>query len=99
MARTTKAAAKKAAYAETMAAQPAKLTRTKARWVKHSWDADKEAVVTQWCPGFMPRPSSWHRKGSIDEIEARENAGQRKPVVMTEKSMRKKHFSELLAER
>lgn len=70
--RATKAAIKKAAYDETMKSQPAK-----ARWVKHEWDEKTNSVRTVWLPGCFPAAKGWNREGSIDEIEARENAGQR----------------------
>ncbi len=73
-----KFAAKQAAYEETMAAQPTKPKVSKARWIKHSWDEKTDTLRTQWQPGFFPRAiPAWHREGSIDEIEQRENAGQR----------------------
>ncbi|OHV83633.1 hypothetical protein [Rhizobium sp. LCM 4573] len=73
-----KSAAKQVAYAEVIKGQRTTAKRSKARWIKHSWDEKTDSLVTQWTPGFFPRASShWHREGSIDEIEARENAGQR----------------------
>ncbi|MDX1216329.1 hypothetical protein GOL99_12365 [Sinorhizobium medicae] len=75
--RATKAAFKRAAYEETMKSQPAKAKASKARWIKHSWDEKTDSLRTQWVPGFFPAKAGWHREGSIDEIEARENAGQR----------------------
>ncbi len=75
--RATNAAIKKAAYDETMKSQP-KANTSKARWVRWSWDPEKDTLKQQWIPGFFPRPRiDWHREGSLDEIEARENAGQR----------------------
>ena len=74
--RATKAAAKQAAYEETMKSQP-KAKASKARWVKHQWDDKTDSLRTLWVPGFLPAKAGWHREGSIDEIEARENAGQR----------------------
>lgn len=74
--RATKAAAKQAAYEETMKARP-KAKASKARWIKHSWDEKTDSLRTQWVPGFFPAKAGWHREGSINEIEARENAGQR----------------------
>lgn len=74
--RATKAAAKQAAYEETMKARP-KSKASKARWIKHSWDEKTDSLRTQWVPGFFPAKAGWHREGSINEIEARENAGQR----------------------
>ncbi|MDX0164397.1 hypothetical protein GOC43_21325 [Sinorhizobium meliloti] len=75
--RATKAAFKRAAYEETMKSQPAKAKASKARWIKHSWDEKTDSLRTQWVPGFFPAKAGWHREGSIDEIEQRENAGQR----------------------
>ncbi|KQS83961.1 MULTISPECIES: hypothetical protein [unclassified Rhizobium] len=41
------------------------------RWMKRMWDAERGVVVS--------RPSAeYHREGSIDDLEARENAGQLK---------------------
>lgn len=77
--RATKAAFKRAAYDEVMKAQPAKAKASRARWIKHSWDEKTDSLRTQWQPGFFPRASQhWYREGSIDEIEQRENAGQRR---------------------
>lgn len=74
--RVTKRELKQVAYDETMKSQPAKAS--KARWIKHSWDEKTDSLRTQWEPGFFPRRGpDWHRQGSIDEIEQRENAGQR----------------------
>lgn len=75
--RVTKRELKQTAYAEVMKAQPAKPKASKARWVKHSWDEKTDSLRTQWAPGFFPAKAGWHREGSLDEIEARENAGQR----------------------
>jgi hypothetical protein len=73
-----KLAAKRAAYEETMASQPTKAKVSRARWIKHTWDEKTDTLRTQWQPGFFPRASQeWHREGSIDEIEQKENAGQR----------------------
>lgn len=75
--RGTKAAVKKAAYEETMKAQPKK-TASLPRWVRHQWDSEKDCLKTVTWIGCAPRPGpNWHRERSIDEIEARENAGQR----------------------
>jgi hypothetical protein len=81
----TKRQLKVHAYEGVMRQQPAASNRIQkpgmnraARWVKHVWDPAADTLKTSWIPGFMPRPSSaWHRQGSIDEVEARENAGQR----------------------
>ncbi|WP_221166997.1 hypothetical protein [Rhizobium lentis] len=75
--RATKVAIKRAAYEKTMASQPTKAKVSKARWIKHSWDEKTDTLRTQWQPGFFPAKAGWHREGSIDEIEQRENAGQR----------------------
>lgn len=76
--RATKAAEKLAAYEDTMRSQPTKTKASAARWMHHSWDAQTDSLRTQWEPGFFPRRGpDWHREGSIDEIEAKENAGQR----------------------
>ncbi len=75
--RVTKAVAKQAAYEETMKAQPTKKTAA-ARWIRHSWDETADSLRTQREPGFFPRRGpDWHREGTLEEIEARENAGQR----------------------
>jgi hypothetical protein len=74
--RVTKAAIKQAAYDETMKSQ-SKAKASKARWIKHSWDEKTDSLRTHWAPGFFPAKAGWHREGSIDEVEARENAGQR----------------------
>jgi hypothetical protein len=75
--RVTKAAIKKAAYEETMKSQPAKPKRSQARWVKHTWDEKNDRLKTSYWPAAFPGAKGWHREGSIDEIEQRENAGQR----------------------
>lgn len=72
-----KVAAKQAAYAETMKAQPAKREAAKARWVTHTWDEKTDSLKTYYWPAAFPGARGWHREGSIDEIEQRENAGQR----------------------
>ncbi len=46
-------------------------------WRKHGWDRAKDRLVTEAAVGRQPDGPGWHRQGSIDEIEARENAGQR----------------------
>ena len=46
------------------------------RWVKHSWDRERDCLVTEVAIERQAGPG-WHREGSISEIEARENAGQR----------------------
>lgn len=72
---TTKAAAKQAAYDDVMKSRP---KASIPKWVQHSWDDKTDSLRTQSKPGFFPRPSAdWHREGSLDEIEQRENAGQR----------------------
>jgi len=74
--RVAKAAAKQAAYEDTMRSASAKVSR--ARWIRHSWDAQTDSLRTEWEPGFFPqRGPDWHREGSLDEIEQKENAGQR----------------------
>lgn len=70
-----KLAAKMVAYEETMKAQPAKVS--KARWVKHVWCEKTDSVRTYYWPAAFPGAKGWHREGSINEIELRENAGQR----------------------
>lgn len=72
-----KVAAKQAAYAETMKAQPTKAKASKARWVKHSWNEKTDSLKTRYWPAAFPGARGWHREGSLDEIEQRENAGQR----------------------
>ncbi len=79
--RAEKAAEKQAAYDVAMAAKPRlstdKSTR-RPRWVTYWWDKGKDCLVRRTWIGAVPRPGpTWHREGSIDEIEARENAGQR----------------------
>lgn len=76
--RVTKAAVKQTAYAETMKAQPTKPKVPKARWVRHTWDEKTDSVKTSYWPAAFPGAKGWYREGSIDEIEQRENAGQRK---------------------
>lgn len=46
-------------------------------WLRHSWDREKDRLVTEASVGRQPDEPGWYRKGSIDEIEQRENAGQR----------------------
>lgn len=73
-----KLAAKRVAYEETIASQSTKAKISKPRWIKHTWDDKTDTLRTHWQPGFFPRASPhWHREGSLDEIEQRENAGQR----------------------
>jgi len=79
--RAMKAAATQAAYDEAMAAKPQKSTdksTRRPRWVSYWWDKEKDCLVRRTWIGAVPRPGlDWHREGSIDEIEAKENAGQR----------------------
>lgn len=76
--RVAKAAAKLAAYEDVMKVQPTKPKASKARWINHSWDQKTDSLRTRWEPGFFPRRGpDWHREGSLDEIEQKENAGQR----------------------
>ncbi|MFT4163426.1 hypothetical protein [Shinella sp.] len=75
--RVTKLELKQTAYAEVMKAQPAKPKASKARWVKHSWDEKTDSLKTRYWPAAFPGARGWHREGSLDEIEQRENAGQR----------------------
>ena len=79
--RAMKAAATLAAYDEAMAAKPQKFadkSTRRPRWVRYSWDSEKDCLVRRTWIGAVARPGpDWHREGSIDEIEARENAGQR----------------------
>ncbi|MEE9983291.1 hypothetical protein [Agrobacterium pusense] len=72
-----KVAAKQAAYEETMKSQPTKPKVSKARWVKHSWDEETDSLRTYYWPAAFPGAKGWHREGSLDEIEQKENAGQR----------------------
>ena len=78
--RATKAAANQAAYDAAMAAKPQKSadkSTRRPRWVRYSWDREKDCLMRRTWIGAVPRPGpDWHREGSIDEIEARENAGQ-----------------------
>lgn len=85
---TKKLAAKKAAYDEVMRQQPAAKSRQQklsqdrkkstARWVRHEWVDACDKVITRALPARWPDPGKrWHRDGSLDEIEQRENAGQR----------------------
>ncbi|OCW56304.1 DNA cytosine methyltransferase [Hoeflea olei] len=46
-------------------------------WLRHSWDRAKDRLVTEAAVGRQPDEPGWYRQGSIQEIEARENAGQR----------------------
>jgi len=46
------------------------------RWVKHSWDRQQDCLVSEYVVGRQSGPG-WYREGSLDEIEARENAGQK----------------------
>lgn len=46
-------------------------------WLRHSWDRAKDQLVTEASVGRQPDEPGWYRQGSIDEIEQRENAGQR----------------------
>ncbi|WP_142627957.1 hypothetical protein [Rhizobium sp. P007] len=75
--RATKAAAKQAAYEETMTGQTTTAKRLKARWVKHTWCEETDSLKTRYWPAAFPGAKSWHREGSLDEIEQRENAGHR----------------------
>jgi hypothetical protein len=75
MTRAAKDAAKIAAYEEAM-----RIKRRAALpdWVCHSWDHENECLCTSRVKGYMSRPDANHfREGSIDEIEQRENAGQK----------------------
>ncbi|MQX11804.1 hypothetical protein [Sinorhizobium fredii] len=60
-----------------MAAQTEKPKASKARWVKHTWDEKTDSLKTHYWPAAFPGAKGWHREGSLDEIEQRENAGQR----------------------
>jgi DNA (cytosine-5)-methyltransferase 1 len=46
-------------------------------WLKHGWDREKDLLVTEAAVGRRPDEPGWWPQGSIDEIEALENAGQR----------------------
>lgn len=46
-------------------------------WLKHGWDREKDQLVTEAAVGRQPDEEGWYRQGTLDEIEARENAGQR----------------------
>lgn len=46
-------------------------------WLRHSWDRQKDRLVTEASVGRQPDETGWYRQGSIDEIEQRENAGQK----------------------
>lgn len=61
------------------AAEKAKKVRKPAAvvWLRPSWDRDKDQLVTEASVGRQPDEPGWNRQGSIDEIEQRENAGQR----------------------
>lgn len=72
-----KLAAKQVAYAEAMKEQPTKPKASKGRWVRHTWDEKTDSLKTQYWPAAFPGAKGWHREGSLDEIEQRENAGQR----------------------
>lgn len=79
--RAMKVAASQAAYDAAMAYKPQKSTdksTRRPRWVRYSWDREKDCLVRRTWIGAVSRPGpDWHREGSIDEIEAKENAGQR----------------------
>ncbi|CUW93611.1 hypothetical protein AGR2A_Cc70057 [Agrobacterium genomosp. 2 str. CFBP 5494] len=79
--RAEKAAEKQAAYDAVMAAKERPSTDKslrRPRWVRYWWDKEKDCLVRRTWIGAVPRPGpDWHREGSIDELEARENAGQR----------------------
>lgn len=47
------------------------------RWVRHSWDRLQDRLVTEYATGRQPPDGGWYREGSIDEVEQKENAGQR----------------------
>ncbi len=77
MARMTKTDLKQVEYAKAMAAQPRR-AKASPRWVRWSWDVENECARCQWKPGAFRRPGpDWYRERSIDEIEAKENVGQR----------------------
>lgn len=70
-----KAALKRAAFDEAMKEQPKETN--KARWIRHVWCETTDSLKTQyWLPAF-PGAKGWHREGSLNEIEQRENAGRR----------------------
>lgn len=46
-------------------------------WVKHSWSRAQDCLVSERVIGQRPPEPGWHREGSLDEIEQKENAGQR----------------------
>jgi hypothetical protein len=75
--RVTKAAAKQAAYEDTMRSQPTKTKASAARWVRHVWCDKTDSLKTSYWPTAFPGAEGWHREGSLDEIEQKENAGQR----------------------
>lgn len=87
--RLKKLAAKKAAYEEAMRQQPAAAQnrqqtlsqnrkRSADRWICHEWSDVWDKVMTRALPACFADPgNAWHREGTIDEIEAKENAGQR----------------------
>ena len=77
--RVSKTEAKRQAYNAAIRIKPAAQNRkAKPRWIRHTWSNEQERLVSRWMPGAMPRPGlDWHRQGLIDEIEQRENAGQR----------------------
>jgi hypothetical protein len=50
---------------------------SKPMWVRHQWNDARGKVIARRLPGLFPRPGKdWFAEGSIDEIEAQENAGQ-----------------------
>jgi hypothetical protein len=74
--RVTKAAVKKAVYDDVMKGQPKSASAP--RWVWHRWDHERDRLRTTGWIGSIPRPTpDYHREGSIQEIEQRENAGQK----------------------
>lgn len=75
----TKTEAKRQLYNDAIRIQPKTSNRqAKPRWIRHTWSEEQERLLSRWITGAMPRPGlDWHREGSLDEIEAKENAGQR----------------------
>lgn len=73
----TKAAGKRAAYDDAMKGQPRSASQP--NWVWHRWDYERDRLKTTRWIGSIPRPTlDYHREGSIQEIEQKENSGQRR---------------------
>ncbi|KQQ72385.1 hypothetical protein ASF70_12690 [Rhizobium sp. Leaf321] len=79
---TSKTAAKKEAKVGAYDAVPKtgpNEPKTRPVYVRYGWDNDRDCLVTNRRYFFTPtsKEAGWYILGSIDEMEARENAGQR----------------------